>query len=216
MLRVDIVIPTWKRPGKLGECLRSIHAQDYKGEIVVHPIEDTDRLFAFGVWNRFLRSWEVGDLFAYLCDDVTLSPGCISAAVSVFERRFPDCDGVVGFHQSNIEGQSGWCRSAMGCVGRAFADRFADRQLFCPDFSRFHADSELGQFARDLDKFEYCREASLVHYHPAHTPGAMDETHGIVREPSKVARDKHAWEIRRERGHLWGRDFSLVYGKESA
>jgi hypothetical protein len=211
-LAVDIVIPTWQRTEKLARCLASIERQTYPN-IRVHPIEDTDRLFAFGVWNRFLRDWapgsDAGDLFVYLCDDVELDPGCIAAAVDAMRA---DTDYVVGFHQSNIFGKGGWCRSAMGMVGRAFAERYPDRQVFCPDYSRFHADSELGQYARLAGRFTYCQEASLVHFHPAHCPEAMDETHRAVRTAAEVTRDRETWNERVRRGLLWGRDAGRVNG----
>lgn len=209
---VDIVIPTWKRPEKLARCLESIKRQTYK-EIRVHAIEDTDRLFAFGVWNRFLASWDTGGYFVYLCDDTELAPNCIQEAVKVFSRRWPDGDGVVGFHQQ-IADKGGWCQSAMGMVGRAFAERFPSRQLFCPDYGRFHADSELGATARKLSRFEYGRDASLVHYHPAHCPAEMDATHQAVREIGPVARDKVTQSERRKRGLVWGLNFELINGKE--
>lgn len=208
---VDIVIPTWQRPEKLARCLASIQRQTYPA-IRVHAVEDTDRLFAFGVWNRFLASWAEGDLFVYLCDDTELDPGCIAAAVDEFELRWPDTDGVVGFHQSNIAGQSGWCRSAMGMVGRAFAERYPDRQVFCPDYGRFHADSEMGAYARILGRFTYCEAASLVHYHPAHCKAEMDETHRVVRGAVEVAQDRETWNARQGMGLLWGQDFTLVNG----
>lgn len=224
-LRVDIVIPTWRRPEKLKRCLESIERQTHP-HIRTHAVEDTDRLFAFGVWNRFLRGWDgggddiapstarpYGDLFCYLCDDVELDPGCIAAAAAVFEGCWPDLDGLVGLHQRNIAGKGGWCRSAMGVVGRAFAERFPDRQIFCPDYGRFHADSELGAYARHIGRFVYCEGASLVHYHPAHHKDEMDETHRAVRSAAEVQRDRETWNERQRRGWLWGREWGRVHGE---
>jgi hypothetical protein len=206
--RVDIVIPTWRRPEKLARCIASIEHQTYPN-IGIHAIEDTDRLFAFGVWNRFLRTWKGGDCFVYLCDDVELSPGCISAAISDLAQHWPDGDGMVGFHQS-ICGKDGWSASAMGLVGREFADRFPDRQLFCPDYTRFHADSELGAYARSQRRFSYCQAANLIHYHPAHVKSEMDETHRVVREPGAVAADKVSYEARKAGRLVWGASFERV------
>ena len=204
--RVDIVIPTWRRPEKLAACLSSINRQSYPN-IGVHAIDDTDRLFAFGVWNRFLSSW-TGDLFVYLCDDTELSPHCIAAAVHEFDR-WSYYDGLVGFCQQ-ITGRSGWSASAMGMIGRGFVERFPYRQAFCPDYSRFHADSELGQYARHAGRFRHCDAASLIHHHPAHEKTAIDATHAVVREPNAVARDKRTYEARKARGLLWGVSFERV------
>ena len=120
MLHVDIVIPTWRRQEKLERCLDSIQRQTYP-YINVHAINDVDRLFAFGVWNRFLADWDNpwrdGDCFVYICDDVELSPGCIASALCDLERLWPDGDGMVGFHQSIAGRTDGWSASAMGLVG---------------------------------------------------------------------------------------------------
>ena len=213
MLHVDIVIPTWRRQEKLERCLDSIQRQTYP-YINVHAINDVDRLFAFGVWNRFLADWDNpwrdGDCFVYICDDVELSPGCIAAALCDLERLWPDGDGMVGFHQSIAGRTDGWSASAMGLVGRAFAERFPDRQLFCPDYTRFHADAELGAYAKSLCRLSYCQGANLIHYHPAHVKSEMDETHRIVREPAAVAADKAAHEARKARGLVWGTSFERV------
>ena len=208
-MHVDIVIPTWRRAEKLKRCMASIETQAYT-DITTHAIEDTDRLFAFGVWNRFLATWETGDLFVYLCDDTILDPYCIAAAVREMQAKFQDTDGLVGLHQSNIAGKDGWCRSAMGVIGRKFAERFVNRQVFCPDYSRFHADSELGAYARELGKFSYCEAASLVHLHPVHNRAEMDETHVVVRDPPVVLLDKRVWERRRAIACMWGKDNMLV------
>jgi cellulose synthase/poly-beta-1,6-N-acetylglucosamine synthase-like glycosyltransferase len=205
--RVDIMIPTWQRPEKLARCLASIEKQTYPN-IEVHAVEDTDRLFAFGVWNRFLRSW-TGDLFVYLCDDVELAPVCIDVAVTEISVRWPDLDGLCGFHQQ-IAGKEGFSNSAMGMFGRAFAYRFPNNEAFCPDYSRFHADSELGKFARAVGRFAYRPEAGLIHHHPAHEKSEMDYTHSVVREPGAVARDRETYEIRRDKGLLWGQSFERV------
>lgn len=206
---VDIVIPTWNRKTKLDRCLKSIYRQDYpKDKIRVHAIEDTDRLFAFGVWNRFLATWDDGDAFLYLCDDTELDPGCISAAVGNLKQYGGDA--LIGLFQKNIVNKGGWSMSAMSLVGRKFAERFPKRQLFCPDYSRFHADSELGEYARSLRIGIHCQKAGLFHYHPAHEKSEMDETHRIVREQSAVQKDKETYRIRKERGLLWGKTFDLV------
>jgi hypothetical protein len=210
---VDVVIPTWRRPEKLGRCLASLERQTHPG-VRVHAVEDTDRLFAFGIWNRYLDTWVDGighgDAFVYLCDDTELDPHCIENAAEELECRWPDLDGMVGLHQSNIAGKGGWCRSAMAMVGRRFAERFPERQIMCPDYRRFHADSELGAFARSLGRFVYCEAASLIHYHPAHCKSEMDETHRAVRSAAEVARDKETWSLRQARGLLWGRSFERV------
>lgn len=212
---VVVVIPTYQRPEKLARCLESIHRQDLGGlvmETVV--VEDTTGRFAFGVWND--RAPQVTDgAFVYVCDDTELDPQCIRRAWDVLFRRWPDGDGVIGFNQRNVRGKSGTCRSAMGMVGARFLDRFDGRRPFCPDYSRFHADSELGLYARAVRRFHYETSASLVHYHPLHYPHLKDATHERVRNRVQVQEDRRVWTERRARGLLWGHSNTLI-GRRTA
>lgn len=211
---VHIVIPTWQRPVKLARCLASIGLQTYQS-IRTHVIEDTDRLFAFGVWNRFLRDWTDGDYFVYLCDDTELDPGCIEAAVTRIAEAGAGTDAVLGFIQRNIHGKTGTCASAMGMVGRQFAERFPDRRVFCPDYSRFHADSELGRYARLVGRFYQSPGAALDHFHPAHYKSEMDATHTLVRDPAKVSRDNEVWAARERLDFIWGKTFDRIGGRHA-
>lgn len=207
---VTVVIPTYKRPEKLARCLESIRAQDYPARLIrVIAEEDIDREFAFGIWNRIIPTITEG-IAVYLCDDVELDPGCIKAGVFALWSRWEDLDGVVGFNQRNIQGKAGTAQSAMGMIGAKFLDRFPERRPFCPDYARFHFDSELGHMARHIGRFHFEIKASLVHYHPAHHPDEMDETHHVVRDKVEQNEDGRLWKERRERGLWWGVDNELL------
>lgn len=208
-MKVDIVIPTWNRQAKLDRCLESIERQEYPQEkIRVHAIQDTARLFAFGVWNRFLATWDDGDAFLYLCDDTELFPDCVSASVAMLEEFCGDA--VIGLNQSNIPNSEKCAPCAMALCGRKFVDRFPNRQVFCPDYSRFWADVEVGDYMKQTGLGQYCAAAKLVHYHPSFFRNEMDSTHHAVRDQKQVEKDKETYRIRKERGLTWGMNHDLV------
>lgn len=208
MIPVHVVIPTYRRPEKLRRCLDSLEAQTHPA-VRITWIEDEAREFAIGIWNRTAPQVTDG-AFCYLCDDVELFPDCLEKAARAMEERFPDTDGVVGLHQVNIQGKDGTSQSAMGLIGARFLDRFPGRRPFCPDYSRFHFDSELGQMARHLKRFHFAVDAKLNHYHPAHYRQEIDETHRIVRDRHQVGTDRRVWDLRRSRGLFWGIHPDLV------
>jgi hypothetical protein len=207
-VKLQVVIPTYRRPEKLARCLASLERQTHP-DVEVLTIEDEGREFAIGIWNRLAPTVTEG-AFVYLWDAVALSRGCGAAAAAALELRWPNTDGVIGLHQRNIQGKAGTAQSAMGVIGARFLDRFPGRQPFCPDYARFHFDSELGMAARQLGRFHFCTEASLVHYHPAHYKAEADETHAIVRDPAEMQLDRQVWERRRAARLLWGVDNTLV------
>ena len=202
MIPVHVVIPTWQRPTKLARCLDSLERQTHP-DVRITWIEDHDREFAIGIWNRVAPTITEG-AFCYLCDDVEMEPGCLEAACAALVSRWPDTDGVVGLHQVGIQGKKGTAQSAMGLIGAKFLDRFPGRVPFCPEYRRFHFDSELGLYARKVGRFHFAEEARLIHYHPAHYPGEKDATHEVVREAGPVAEDRRVWNERRAKGLLWG------------
>lgn len=206
-MNVHVVIPTYNRPDKLAACLASIEAQTHP--VTTWVVEDRHRQFAIGIWNELAPTVTDG-AFVYICDDVELFPDCIEEAVRVMEAMYPDTDGVIGFNQANIQGKEGTAQSAMGMIGAKFLDRFPDRMPFCPDYSRFHFDSELGFYARSVRRFHFATTARLNHWHPTHYRDKMDETHRVVRDPVEVQEDHRMWGVRRSRGLVWGKDSTLV------
>jgi hypothetical protein len=232
----DVVIPTYYRQEKLEKCLTSIQASvGVRDEIRVfvycdngyrlgHGFKEritTDQSFkvivegmagqnkAFGIWNAHYFGWSPDGMF-YVCDDVELEPDCLATAITIFKDRFPDTDGVVGLNQQNIPaGQEGFSQSAMGLIGMGFSRRYPGGRCFCPDYSSFHADAELGLFARECGRFVFAGDARLTHHHPAHG-GEADETHAVVRVPAVVQKDRDVWNNRQAAGYLWGRNFKLV------
>ena len=97
----------------------------------------------------------------------------------------------------------------MGLIGRKFAERYSNRQCFCPDYVSFYADSEVGDYAEKINKFYYCEEAKLIHYHPAFYKNEVDEAHRQVRD-KEANLDKVINAERKKLGLLWGKSFKLI------
>lgn len=210
VLPVAVSIPTWHRPGKLAAAIGSVVRQTVR-PARLYFTEDHKREFAIGIWNRLAPEvTPEGGAFVYMTDDAELDPGCLQWAWERLIALWPDTDGVIGFNQRNIQGKEGTAQSAMGMIGAKFLARFPGKRPFCPDYSRFHFDSELGLYARSLGRFSFEEPASLVHWHPAHYPEMMDSTHAVVRDRVVVALDQRVWEERRRLDLLWGRDENLI------
>lgn len=234
----DVVIPTFRRAGKLLRLLASCDKADLRGVRLyayfdngdakaAESVRDyvaagnlkniTDGNFqtkvlyaehrAFGIWNIHLSSMASDGMF-YLCDDTVVSGDAFQVAIATLERGFSGGDGVVGLCMDNLPRKSNH-EGAMGLIGATFADRFPNRQCFCPDYFSFHADVELTMFARSLKRFAYCEQAKIMHYHPTYYPRETDQTHRIQRDIR--SRIDVRVQKRRQRLHLlWGRDFRLV------
>lgn len=206
----DIYITTFGREKKLQRCVNSILANDFKDwRLVINY--DIKHEFVFKVWSRELRTMQHPWTLC-ICDDVELYPDCLSILARKCEELFPDTDGLIGFNQANIPpDKEGYSKSAQAIVGRKFVERFGDHPVYCPDYRSFGADAELGHFARLIDKFYWCEEAKLTHYHPAHCPEEIDETHHIVRAGNIVQIDNDKYQQRVVKlGWTWGKDFNRL------
>ena len=87
------------------------------------------------------------EYFAYASDDLIFPPDCLECAMATMKKRFPDGDGLVSLGKKN--------RCAFGLIGSKFADRFPDRQVFCPEFFHYGGDSELYWAVDLLNLFAY-------------------------------------------------------------
>lgn len=215
----DIVIPTFKREGKLIRLLNSIpKIDDYKIWIyfdnndfsTAMPFASmycstvmNKKYQAFGIWNYHLQSL-TSDIIVFICDDTELYADTLINIEKHFIEKFPDTDGIVTFKQANMKGTD----SAMGCIGRKFASRYPNNQAFCPDYISFYADTEIGDYAKKLGKFHYGEDCLINHFHPI-SGVAMDATHHIIRGVDKTI-DIKVNKIRKEKGLIWGDSFQLV------
>lgn len=225
---LDIVIPTLHRRKKLENCLNSIFlsAKNTKINIYVYfsDLKDLDffnqqfsgieeihldiikeyRVPEF--WNNHLAIMKA-DAMVYLNDDILMFEDTIDTIIKEFSKRFPDTDGVMGLRQANIP-QDQAVEGAFGVIGRKYADRFKDRQVWCPDYYRFFADFELWRYAKYIGKFHFSIPSRIKHLHPLTDKTLEDSTHKAVRKWIHI--DKNTFNKRKEQNLLWGRNFNLL------
>jgi hypothetical protein len=157
-------------------------------------------------WNDHIRK-NNADVYVYINDDVELHPQCLSFVVNEMNTYYPDLDGVIGITQINAPIEQA-CHGAFGAIGSKFANRFPDRKAMCEDFYSFYFDNELYEYAKSVNKFHLSSNATLVHFHPSFTGLKPDETHHSNR--IHLRDDKITNNRRRNKGLLWGRDFTLI------
>jgi len=231
-MKVDIVIPTYKRINQLLSCIDSIKIarsnvfeHEIKLKIFVSTIKeyqilDNLRIINFWTdiilmgkkyiapifWNDYLKEMK-SDAMVYINDDVELDKNCIKEGIKALKSL--NLDGVIGFKQFNAKPNAIVCKGAFGMIGSKFADRFPKRQVFCPDYIAFGLDTELWKFSESIGRFIYCETALLKHYHPTFTGQNKDETYQHNR---KIGRnyDTQIRNLRGERGLLWGKTFERV------
>lgn len=230
-MKIDIVIPTYKRLNQLVNCIDSVilsmlisiehefkihvfFSDDAEFELIRSRLHDNDHVVCHLLdkeyrapvfWNDYLLTMKA-DALAYINDDVKLDYKALRHAVGVLENE--GTDSVVGFFQENAGDDQGICKAAFGLIGSTFADRFPERQVFCPDYYALGLDRELFNFAESVGRFFYCEEAKIFHYHPAFTGEIPDETHHHNRR--NIGHDVEVKALRKERGLLWGKNFERV------
>ena len=230
VMKIDIVIPTLNRQIKLKNCIESIDKAKHNHNIklFVYCTNRSDYnatanfLFSYPwastvlieeykvpeVWNTHMRN-TTSEVMIYLNDDVLLHEDCIDQIVGCFHNKYPDFDGIIGLNQVNIPDA---LDIAFGAVGYKYAERFPKKQFFCPDYYRFYGDSEIGEFAKKIDKFYFCADAKITHLHPSLYPEFKDTTHENVRR--FLAKDRHTNVLRKSMGLVWGESFQLIEGKQ--
>ena len=155
-------------------------------------------------WNRHLQNLKESCLI-YLNDDVEIFKDTLDIALNDFERHFSDTDGLLGLTQANIH-DIHKCQTAFGVIGRKYADRFPNRQVYPIMYERFFGDQEMWLYANKINKFKLSR-ASLNHYHASLDRTQEDATHRDVRK--YLAQDKQTFAQRQSKQLLWGNSFEI-------
>ena len=222
----DIVIPSHLRLTKLLRCVQSIEKakkqydvslhiyftqaselaefkQKYNKEWVFYYITNYKKASVF--WNKHLYTMKA-DIMVYLNDDVVVAENLIQKISGEIQAQCPDYDGVLGIFQSNLP-KDHTLPTAFGVIGKKFAERFPNRQVFCPDYFRFFGDKELEIFASSINKLYYSKDLRLEHHHPAYSNG-KDVTHRLVRK--YLPEDRYTFQTRQNKKLLWGQDFTLI------
>lgn len=213
-MHINIIIPTYNRPDLLIKTIHSIKRNSYK-DVSIFVVVDGNREILEKVlpedvailFNPERRDWvysinrgifyAISDAVIYAADDLIFQEDCLERAVRAMEEKFPDGDGLVAIKQSVVG-----CNTAFGMFGHKFIERFPERCVFCPDYIHYCGDSELGQFARNINCLYVCNEAKVVHHR------LKDATYNIAKPVE--GKDFHCHRVRRDAGLLWGRDFQLL------
>jgi glycosyltransferase involved in cell wall biosynthesis len=226
-VKLDICIPTLNRRDKLQICINSIlrSAKSADIQLVIYfgmreELEYFKSIFSCipniqliyletyrvpNFWNNYLFTM-TSDGLLYLNDDVQLFDNALEVILTEFPKHFPDYDGVMGICQANLDSTQA-LESAFGIIGRKYADRFPIRQVWAPCYDRFFCDRELWLYAKSINKFYFCEEARLNHYHPSLNHEWEDTTHNEVRKYLK--QDKITFQKRQALGLLWGKSYQL-------
>ena len=229
--KLAIVIPSLNRKEKLINCVESIKQAKRRFDVNLYLYFSTRKELAYfsnlfrgddwihcrlvknyktsTFWNKFLKTMKE-DALLYANDDVLFFRDTIEQAITYMIRLYPDTDGLLGIRQSNLPDNQA-LKTAFGVIGKKFADRFPDRQVFCPEYFRFYGDQELYDFATKIGKFTFCHLLQIKHLHPAFNKGYIDDTHIDVRRYWE--NDKITYHSRRSKGLLWGINY-LTINKE--
>ena len=240
-MHVCVVIPTFKRHAKLNRCIWSILNQTHQDLDIwvmadgddkgtedfikdaftytpkVHCIRNGFQGYVIGCWNWFTKEKfrDIKDTIAWIVDDVELHPDCFEKAEKCMRENFMDRDGVVGIYQY-CPGYDRYKGKPFGqvLIGRKFIERYPDNQVCCPDYTHFYQDEEMYDYAMSINKFVYCEESKLKHYHPAYFEEQKDYVHKHIRDDI-IGKDRETRVARRNLHYNWGSDFNLVNKKET-
>jgi len=225
-MTIDIAIPTLNRREKLTVCVDSILGGDYQDIRVFVLCSDPGEMFRYAsqyqddervrcemtdyskvstCWNNFVVE-STGDLVLFLCDDTSLDHDCLTNAVAMMEKEFPDGDGLLGLNVTNYPPSWPEAITQYGfrLVGRKFHARFPEGQAYCPEYYRFYVDTEMGEYAKRVRRFRFAKTARMQHFHPD-SPGSgpYDSTHHANRGERQIW-DNEIWKARQAKGYLWG------------
>lgn len=101
--------------------------------------------------------------------------------------------------QQDLITKCGGNKGAVLLIGRKFMERFPDRHCYCPLYECWCADDELGRFARKVGRFYYLGNPPLIRHY---TNEHTDETNAMnegLRQADLKLRDE-----RKAKGILWG------------
>jgi len=226
-MQLDLVIPTLHRPEKLTACLNSIAAT--KADLNIHThvyftdvkeLEDfsnryknakwitckhTDYDKCSTFWNTHIKTM-TANAMVYLNDDVVLHQDTLSKLIQTYLKHFPDFDGVMGLNQCNLPTEK-TIQSAFGVIGTIYANRFPDRQVFCPEYYRFYGDYEIMLYAKSINKFHYGENVRIDHLHGDFTK-LKDGTHRAVRKYKE--KDCPIYSNRQTKKYIWGKTFDIA------
>lgn len=147
------------------------------------------------------------DIVMLLADYVEIGPNTISSTLEIFEQYGTDI--AVGLKILNMEPLENVREFCFMALGADFINRFeqVQYQVFCPDYYHFYGDTELGLYAKSINKFILNEEGVTIN-HPNAGNAQKDSTYFYSREMKHE--DKEINSIRRNKNLLWGKDFTRI------
>jgi len=218
---VTIIIPTRGRKEKLFKALESIPVTSWI-DIRVVCDGDTETFLALkrldrpgllpvlvqprrgSIYCRNSETCQVKDGLIFALDDIEFQKGAIEEAFELFNRVFPDDDGVVGFRQHTGHFHKTW----LALVGKEFLHRYPGKKLFFPGYFHFGS-QEIGSLCEKIETttgkrvFAQSEKSIVTHYHPAYYGKLVDKTHHEARERKK--QDMALSKLRKSKGEVWGK-----------
>lgn len=199
-MKIDVIIPTLGlRKEGLARMLASVEKHS-PGTRCIVANETSPRPYAYIIRDLIKRS--DADAVIWAGDSCEWTADCAGIAARAFQARFMGTDACLGLNMTNRPPRPNCHEFAFMAVGRKFIERFPDALCMCPYYQHFWVDTELGLFAKSLDRFLFLPDATLIHPMPDHGEAPKDETHEAGR---RAAQQDHDLRRAREKaGLLWG------------
>lgn len=214
MKKITIIIPTRNRFDKLQKCLNSIPKVDYLETWVIcdNDPETFIKLSNFRedvtvyqnnkhegsvVCRNFLTPL-VPDGLIYLTDDMWFPEDFdFEKLIEIFNRNFPDDDGVIGIPQNLPD----YHPTGAALVGQKFLQRYPEKKLFNPAYYTF-ACQEVYDLAETIENLFIMWHQKVNHDHPAFNSDLIDKTHHDARKFKN--KDMNLMKKRQKQGLIWG------------
>jgi len=213
MKHITIVIPT---RGRLQRLLRTLDSIPPEPWITIKVVCDADEETFLALVKKGLPHVEprlvpthsgsvacrnsvipdTDDGLFWATDDVVFEPGAFKTYLDLFNKKFPDDDGVVGIRQLTPHHPTG-----VGLMGKVFLNRYPKREPFFPEYWHF-ACQEIGRLANKVGKFYFCEEPPVTHISPNQNQSLIDVTHQDARRYKKS--DMKLNHRRKREGLVWG------------
>lgn len=133
-------------------------------------------------------------------DDVEFFTDTLFRAREMFNREFPNDDGILGLHQ---EGLPGYCPTAISLMGQKFLQRYPGKRFCYPGYYHFCSDTEVYHHAKTLGKFKFAgNDIKVYHHQPGYEGRELDPTWHASRIHQRE--DAQLFESRQAAGMIWG------------
>lgn len=171
MKQIAVIIPTRNRINRLQETLDSIPNKSYISVVVICDNDEqslqfvnnykrlsiktcilqhiTNKPVGAVTCRNLITSYHVIDGLLYAVDDIKFDLGAIEKAFELFNEKFSNDDGVIGFRQYGV---SNYHKSGVALVGQKFLCRYTNKQLFFHKYYHF-ACQEIYFLANHLNLF---------------------------------------------------------------